>query len=394
MLRPKGEVPEVGREKLSSFFVAVISLWLVISTIYYIEFLFSGNILASRDDHLFHKMAKYLVTLGVSMALMLRSGCYLSSLIYGMALFLVCIIYSIFPDSLWLIEALIVFFSMSGMALLLGSCTEKQRHVLVGAILFGAFCAGVMSFYEMHFLVELYQGYWAQTGTIRSISTLFNPNNLGLYMGASLILLFGYKVSLVLRGILFLPIFYGFCMSGSRTAWMALFITFFVYCLLELRRANIKIIFGLAVAFLFLSFGVAYFIVVGEFYAPERMLNFDSALIRFERYFEFVQNFDLTYFLPDSEGARLGLVSESAYFTLMNSLGALGFMLFLVFVVFIFKARSGVDRDVSFKLVFWYYVVCALFENTLNSFPNNQMFFISMGVFFVFRESQRNKVRG
>ncbi|WP_053183075.1 hypothetical protein [Pseudomonas thivervalensis] len=81
-----------------------------------------------------------------------------------MSLFLVCIIYFIFPGSLWLIESLIVFFVLSGMALLLGSCTEKKRHGLIGAILFGAFCAGVMSFYEIHFLVELYQGRWAHEG--------------------------------------------------------------------------------------------------------------------------------------------------------------------------------------------------------------------------------------
>ncbi|SDF91663.1 hypothetical protein SAMN04490204_2327 [Pseudomonas thivervalensis] len=184
------------------------------------------------------------MALGASMALILKSGCYLSGLMCVMSLFLVCIIYFIFPGSLWLIESLIVFFLMSGIALLLGSCTEKKRHGLIGAILFGAFCAGVMSFYEIHFLVELYQGRWAH------------------------------------------------------------------------------------------------------------------------------------------EGARLGLVSESAYFALMNSLRILGFVLFLVLVVFFFKARSGGDGG-AYKRVFWSYLVCALFENTLNSLPDNQMFFISLGVFFV-----------
>lgn len=95
MLRSKGEVPEVGREKLSYFFVMVMLLWLVISAIYYIKFLLSGNILASRDDHLFHKMAKYMVALGVSMALFsklvrARIGMFISNLSFGIALSVHC----------------------------------------------------------------------------------------------------------------------------------------------------------------------------------------------------------------------------------------------------------------------------------------------------------------
>lgn len=53
------------------------------------------------------------MALGASMTSMLRSGCYLNSLMCVMSLFLVCIIYFIFFDSLWLIESLIVFFLMS-----------------------------------------------------------------------------------------------------------------------------------------------------------------------------------------------------------------------------------------------------------------------------------------
>lgn len=96
MLRSKGEVSEVGREKLSYFFVIVMLLWLVIFAIYYIKFLLSGNILASRDDdHLFHKMAKYVVALGVSMALFsklvrARIGMFISNLSFGIALSVHC----------------------------------------------------------------------------------------------------------------------------------------------------------------------------------------------------------------------------------------------------------------------------------------------------------------
>lgn len=95
MLRPKGGFPEVGREKLSSFFVMVILFWLVIFAIYYIEFLLSGNILASRDDHLFPQMVKYLVALGVSMALFLKlvragRGMLLSNLSFGIASSVCC----------------------------------------------------------------------------------------------------------------------------------------------------------------------------------------------------------------------------------------------------------------------------------------------------------------
>ncbi|BBP60729.1 hypothetical protein [Pseudomonas sp. St316] len=210
----------------------------------------------------------------------------------------------------------------------------------------------------------------------------------------TLVLFAGYKASITLRAVFFVPIFYGFCMSGSRTVWMALVMVLGFYCLTEIRSVDLELIAGLGVGLFLLFCGGMYFMVMGEFYAPERMLNFDSALIRFERYFEFVQGSDLTYFLADSDGARLGLVSESAYFTLMNSMGLLGFMCFLVFLVFIFKARLDSEIDTSFKMVFLYCLVCAFFKNTLNSFPNNQLSLVSMGVFFVFRESRENKKRG
>ncbi|MGD8218469.1 hypothetical protein [Pseudomonas thivervalensis] len=53
MLKPKEGFSGLGREKISAFFVAIISLWLVISAVCYIEFLFDGNNLASRDDNFF-----------------------------------------------------------------------------------------------------------------------------------------------------------------------------------------------------------------------------------------------------------------------------------------------------------------------------------------------------
>lgn len=53
MLKPKAAFSGLGCENRSAFFFAVISLRLVNSATYYMEFLFSRNNLASRDDLFF-----------------------------------------------------------------------------------------------------------------------------------------------------------------------------------------------------------------------------------------------------------------------------------------------------------------------------------------------------
>lgn len=67
---------------------------------------------------------------------------------------------------------------------LLDGRLSRLTSILIGSAVIVAFG----SIAELVLLHGNLLAYWAQTGGVRSISTLLNPNNLGLYQGACLTL--------------------------------------------------------------------------------------------------------------------------------------------------------------------------------------------------------------
>ncbi|WP_228940545.1 hypothetical protein [Photorhabdus thracensis] len=132
--------------------------------------------------------------------------------------------------------------------------------------------------------------YWRATGGIRSISSLFNPNNSGLYAGAIILLIFSIGINKSIITLLSLGLStFTLVASGSRTAWVSLFIIFFLSLFMKDKasqniRGYIPFLFVLGIFFLFfqlLGYGI---VINGDIENQHRGLDIYTADIR-------VQNF-------------------------------------------------------------------------------------------------------
>lgn len=365
------------------FFILV---WVLVSSLYYVGFLFSGEIVASHGSNFVHKVAKYVVALLLSTILMMYSRNFIALLFYFFFLVIIITFSLVFPESTSSMDLPLVIFSMSGLGLLLGLINERRSSLLIKVFVLSGSIVGCFSVIEVYYLGYLYQSYWDATDGVRSVSTLYNPNNLGLYVGGCLILMFFSGFSLSTKVLVSLPILFSFFMSGSRTAWLAFFLVTIIYCFFRFGKLSygklVALIFVVGLGFLM---ALAAFLI-GGITIPDRLTDFQSASIRLERYYNFLTSFDVSYFFPDFNEYRSGLVSESSYFTLFNSLGVIGALLLFVLSLIFFRRRGIHSASDGWRLVFFYYVFAGFFENILNSFPNNQLLFISLGVFFTMRK--------
>lgn len=375
-----------GRESTNRLIFKLFLTWLVVSSLYYISFLFSGDVQAAVDKNFLHKAFKYLGAAFFSFVFLINASRYL--LAWGMVLLLAligsaCIIK---PEIIYQADLIIVLLSMFGLVIVLSRLNECESSALVKIIVASAVLVSIFSFVEICFLSGLYREYWHATGGMRSISSLYNPNNMGLHQSAAFILLVTSGLAVRYKVILSSLIGFGLIMSGSRTAWISLFI---VLCALYLFNSGKLFLVRAGSAFMLFLLAIIMLMVVSYFqvlWLPERLSNFDSAYIRIERYFLFFSSFDFSYMLPDWGYSRAGLVSESGYFTLFNYFGFCAFLVLLCLAILFFKVHGSPDYLRGWKFVFMFYLVAALFENVLNSFPNNQLLFLAAGAFFIPRE--------
>jgi hypothetical protein len=109
-----------------------------------------------------------------------------------------------------------------------------------------------------------------------------------------------------------------------------------------------------------------------------------TASIRWDNFIRFINAIDLYLLIPDINGQRTDFVQDNFYLVILNSFGVIGLlMLFTIFSVHLSLRRSK-DLDMfAWKLVFAYYMVSGLSGSQLNSFPNNQLFFLSLGAVYV-----------
>lgn len=370
---------------LSKFMFWVVCWWMIVSSIYYIEHLYTGDILAAHGKDIFHKAFKYLVALGLTFGLLLGSRRLVFSFVILALILGLLVAFILEPTLMGRLDLIVVVVTMFGLVMLLGLLNEKQRAIFNRTIIVSGVIVGVFAVVERLYLSHLYINHWASTGAIRLISTLYNPNNMGTYEAACLLLLLYGKFSSRLKILASPSILYALYMSGSRTAWAALLIVVLTkYLLTSMRITPLRLV-GLCLSLLGAGVATLVFIGMSSASVPERLTDLQSASIRFERYAEFINGFDFQYFLPDIDGVRTGLVSESSYFTLINSLGLIGVLFFLLFALVFFSWRKKCQRQESWIAVLWFYIIAAFFENILNSFPNNQMLFIAVGVYFTAR---------
>lgn len=266
---------------------------------------------------------------------------------------------------------------MVGLCSVLGNLARAMIVMLGKVVVATGVLLSFIAVIEVSLLSDIYASYWETTGGVRAVSTLLNPNNFGVYLGACLMLYLVIPGAVWGRLLSAIAIVVGMYLSGSRTAWLAFIVVLIIWLLRFCigRQVNIS---RLAFVFLAIFAGVALTLVLyNQSIGVERLQDFTFANIRVEKYLMYLSGFCSEYFYPDFDGARLHLVSESSYFLLINAFGLIGLGCVVMLVCFLYRLR--VAWIPFFPYLVLYYVIVGFFENIVNSFPNNQLLLLSLG---------------
>lgn len=377
----------ISRSMLFRFFLA----WVFFSAFYYAPYLIDGRLMAdSRSEDFLHKALKYFVAILLSTAYVYL---YRSKNLIFHEIVLISVLILLFLMMLegysvgFGLQSIIVFMAFIGFAHYASRFDLNQIFSLEKVILYSSLLVSLISYMEYQLFEAVLGSYWRYTGGFRSVSTLLNPNNLGIYLGAALVLLaFGGSLGTRQRIGLGIVVFGAFYMTGSRTAWLALFLSLVVGVIYR-GRGMLSLKYLLVVARVFVAaILIVPFLLIGNFLAlPERVTDMHTANLRLEKYFSYISGFNWTYILPDLYGERVEMVSESGYFHLLNSIGLFWAFLFIMLMGYSFS--SGWFKRLfeyhparGFDVLLLYYFVAMFFENVMMSFPNNQLFIIALGV--------------
>jgi len=272
---------------------------------------------------------------------------------------------------------------------------HAKNSSLVKTVIYSGVVVGVFSIIELTVLYSLFESYWGAAGGVRSSSTMFNPNNLGLYIGAC-ILLISFNFSIVKYPMLcFVFLLFPLVASGSRTAWVSLVFTIFAQLFSSKRfrrglfhQSPVRLIVNLGICWcigvVFLSF---YFNSVSNIgiESVHRGTDLYTANLRVKNYYDFMDSLDGSIFVPDYLSKRVPLVTDSFYLAVVNSTGILGSLLGFVLICTAFSVRvSACGALEPWLWVSVYYLFSGLGGSHLNAFPNNQLFFVSIGSLFVY----------
>ena len=360
--------------------------WLFISAFYYVGNFISGQLLVPTDDGAFHRIMKYTIALSVSAFFLYAYRLWAGFLFY------IFIFFVFFPFLYWYVDGenvfyavglFLVIFSFAGFFFIAQQLTDTELDGVLNVFIFSAFFVSLISFYEYFFMWPVLGDYWLATGGYRSVSTLLNPNNLGIYLGAAIIVLLIRKpYSLIFRVIVGGVVFCALIMSGSRTALVSIVIPLF-FALVFSRFLVVR------VRVLMLGFAGLVLLSVLLFFVPwldivSGFRGLESASIRLDKYAYFISSFDSSYLEPDFSEERFFYTSENSYFHVLNSLGLIVVLLLMLGGLFFKLDTSRSKEEPSAKAIsylFLYYLIAFCFENVIVSFPNNQLFFFAAGIF-------------
>lgn len=368
-------------------FLLIFAFWILISPFYYFWNFYTGNLISDIDEGLLHRLLKYFVSIFICVLFFLKRPNLTIIYLYSL-LSIVWVVFLLFEfegfDTRIQVALLLVLISFSGFMLLPSYMTDAQLVLILNVVVISAIFVSLISFYEYFFMWPVLGDYWNATGGYRSVSTMLNPNNLGVYLGVSLLILFLHKgFSVFWRVLAIAIILAALLMSGSRTAVVSILVPVFLgFVFSSGGKVRVGFLIAFIFASIFLLFFIAYFLT-SDLMLSGRYLSSETAMIRLDKYFAYISMVDFSYVIPDFNFTRSFFVSENSYFYLLNTFGVALTVVVVVCYLTIFRinwrftSESGVRRILA--LIVLYYIICFLFENMISSFPNNQFFFFALG---------------
>jgi hypothetical protein len=361
----------------------------MISAFYYFPNLVAGDLLTERTEDFWHKTFKYIAILVIcgGFFVLYRNVLYAFQVQF---LFLTALVLAgAHPTGLrsnFGFDVIIVLLVLIGILHYASRLNEMQLRKILRTVIISSVLVSVVSYFEYFVFEPVLGEFWRNTGGFRSVSTLLNPNNCGIYLGCSFVFLYFSDVFEGKLRLFFEAVILGaLLLTGSRTAWVALISAIAIGAVYR-GHGRVNFILICKSIFYGLFFGIlfAFLMAFEVIELPSRMLDFETALIRMEKYFHFVSDFDATYFWPDSGLLRIDVVSESGYFHFINAVGIIAASPVFLYIFlrinpsWVLAAFAG-HRGRCFDVAVVYYMIAMLFENVFMSFPNNQLLFISIG---------------
>lgn len=385
-LSPTSDLHGTGQRLV---WIRVVYAWLLASALYYAATLFTGQFQALYSVSELHKGFKYAAALALSAWLAWTVGVYrtaiASSILLGVAATVILLNGELSVSAVTLVSNA----AFIGLVLLIRSLDGGVGR-LTSTLIWSGVAVGVFSIVELAFLRENLLAYWAQTGGVRSISTLLNPNNLGLYQGACLTL-WGYMFNKgrapLTPGLIMM---FSLVASGSRTAMLAMLLMTMIAIVSDRSifhdiKARLK---AHTIAFVsLLTAGViAVFSVksigISQNIEPfKRGADLHTLELRAQFATSFIEASDWTLLAPDVRSIREVFVQDNAFLSLINSHGLVvaGLLLWLLMTVPRVTTDANIEDLQAYRHLTVFYLVSGLSNSFLNSFPNNQLFFIAVG---------------
>ncbi len=369
--------------------IRIACAWLLASALYYAATLFTERFQALYSTSEFHKGFKYAAALGMSAWIAWAVGVHRTVIASGMLLAAAATVVLLNGELSISAVTLLSNAAFLGFILLV-RLMDGGVGRLTSVLIWSGVLVGLGSILELALLRGNLLAYWAQTGGVRSVSTLLNPNNLGLYQGACLTL-WGYMFNKG-RAQLFpgVVMMFSLVASGSRTAMVAMLLMAVIAVvwdrsiLAAIRttlKEHVQAFIGLTAA------GLAAIYTVGTISDLEGIASFKrgadlyTLVLRQQLAARFAEAADWTLIWPDLWGVRELFVQDNAFLALLNSHGVIVASLLLWQLLNIPRkaTQANVDDLKAYQHLSVFYLVSGLSISFLNSFPNNQLFFIAVG---------------
>lgn len=371
------------------FLIRVVCIWLLASSLYYATTLITGHFYLLYSASEFHKSLKYVIAIFLSVWTACAVGEHRTTIATALLLTVAAVVVLLNGSISTSAVTLLSNAAFLGFILLIRLMDGNVR-LLTSVLIWSGVLVGLGSILELVLLRENLLAYWAQTGGVRSISTLLNPNNLGLYQGACLTL-WGYmfnkgRASLT-PGLI---IMFSLIASGSRTAMLAMLLMAVIavvwdrsiFAAIQKRmKEHALAFFGLIAAGLVAIYAVGAISEAEEITSFKRGTDLHTLMLRQQLAARFAEAADWTLIRPDLWGIREVFVQDNAFLSLLNSHGAIlaGLLFWLLVTLPRATIHALADDLRAYRHLSVFYLVSGLSNSFLNSFPNNQLFFIAVG---------------
>ncbi|EBI4043706.1 O-antigen polymerase, partial [Salmonella enterica] len=289
--------------KKNKFVYSVLKVWLIVSSLYYLNAIFSGVDALKYNEDLTQKFIKYAICFIISFFILFNSkrvkflGASLFFIILSVASVVIGNVVTVYATTMLIIATMVGF---SQIILYFSNDMSKINMVL----LWTGIIIGSISVLELTVFYDYMVSYWVSTGGVRSISSLLNPTNSGAYSAIIILIALGTNIRSKFKKTLFvlMPMI-TLISSGSRTAWLSLALTLLLTVLLNdkasirLRKKILAIAgIGAICGVLYVAF---YMSSISGIQSQYRGLDTYTASIRVENFITYMNSIDFDMLLPD-----------------------------------------------------------------------------------------------